>query len=98
MWGRSGHCSGSAWYAIAENGRSLFFSGDYYDCARVHARDPIEGLSADLAVLDCDYGMQPGSSSRDAQVNALIEAVLTRFPTEGRSFCLCRFLDAGWVF
>ena len=75
MWGRSGHCSGSAWYRIAENGRSLFFSGDYYDCARVHARDPIEGLSADLAVLDCDYGMQPGSTSRDAQVDALISAI-----------------------
>ena len=41
-WGRSGHCSGSVWYRMAENGRSLFFSGDYYDCARVHARDPIE--------------------------------------------------------
>ncbi|MFR5796216.1 MAG: hypothetical protein ACLUI3_12180 [Christensenellales bacterium] len=65
-WGRSGHCSGSVWYRMAENGRSLFFSGDYYDCARVHARDPIEGIRANLAVLDCDYGMQPGSASRDA--------------------------------
>ena len=71
-WGRSGHCSGSVWYRMAENGRSLFFSGDYYDCARVHARDPIEGIRANLAVLDCDYGMQPGSASRDAQVDALI--------------------------
>ena len=74
-WGRSGHCSGSVWYRMAENGRSLFFSGDYYDCARVHARDPIEGIRANLAVLDCDYGMQPGSASRDAQVDALIAAI-----------------------
>ena len=74
-WGRSGHCSGSVWFRMAENGRSLFFSGDYYDCARVHARDPIEGISANLAVLDCDYGMQPGAASRDAQVEALIEAI-----------------------
>ena len=74
-WGRSGHCSGSVWYRMAENGRSLFFSGDYYDCARVHARDPIEGISANLAVLDCDYGMQPGAASRDAQVDALIAAI-----------------------
>lgn len=74
-WGRSGHCSGSVWFSEAENGRSLFFSGDYYDCARVHARDPIEGISANLAVLDCDYGMQPGAASRDAQVEALIEAI-----------------------
>ena len=39
-WGRSGHCSGSVWLRLTEEGRTLFFSGDYYDCARVHACDP----------------------------------------------------------
>ena len=79
-WGRSGHCSGSVWYRMAENGRSLFFSGDYYDCARVHARDPIEGIRANLAVLDCDYGMQPGSASRDARGLGILTYICERLP------------------
>lgn len=74
-WGRSGHCSGSVWLRLTEEGRTLFFSGDYYDCARVHACDPIVGLSADLAVLDCDYGTQGGSNAREEQIDALIEAI-----------------------
>lgn len=75
VWGRSGHCSGSAWFRLTQDGRTLFFSGDYYDCARVHACDPIQGLAADLAVLDCDYGTQPSSNSREEQVEALIAAI-----------------------
>lgn len=75
MWGRSGHCSGSAWFRLTQGGRTVFFSGDYLDCARVHARDPIIGISADLAVLDCDYGTQQSSNSREKQVTALIAAI-----------------------
>lgn len=73
IWGRSGHCSGSAWFKLTADGRSVFFSGDYYGCARVHAFDPIEGLSADLAVLDCDYGMS--TESHESQIDALISAI-----------------------
>ena len=36
-WGRSGHCSGSAWFRLSEGQHTLFFSGDYFDSARVHA-------------------------------------------------------------
>lgn len=74
-WGRSGHCSGSAWFHLSGGGHSLFFSGDYYDSARVHAADPIKGLQADLAVLDCDYGTLPSSNSREEQVKHLIAAI-----------------------
>lgn len=74
VWGRSGHCSGSAWFSLHADGRSLFFSGDYYDSARVHAADSIVGMQADLAVLDCDYGSRH-SSSREEQVDALIAAI-----------------------
>ena len=58
QWGRSGHCVGSAWYRFAENGKSVFFSGDYTEETQVYACDPIRGQSADLAVLDCAYGWE----------------------------------------
>ena len=73
-WGRSGHCSGSAWFRFEDGGRSVLFSGDYFDHARVHAFDPIVGQKADLAVLDCDYGMG-GANEREAQVDALLGAI-----------------------
>lgn len=74
-WGRSGHCSGSAWFRMVENGRIILFSGDYYNSARVHMADPIVGQTADLAVLDCDYGTLPGTTSREEQVEAIISAI-----------------------
>ncbi len=75
IWGRSGHCSGSAWFSISEGGRTIFFSGDYYTSARVHMADPIEGIHADLAVLDCDYGHQAGSNARADHVDVLIRLI-----------------------
>ena len=74
-WGRSGHCSGSAWFRFEAEGRSLFFSGDYYGCARVHACDPIVDQQADLAVLDCDYGQSTSGNRRKEQIDALIDAI-----------------------
>ena len=74
VWGRSGHCSGSAWFRLEENGHSIFFSGDYYGSARVHACDPIVDQNADLAVLDCSYGRSP-SFSQKAQMDRLIRAI-----------------------
>ncbi len=57
QWGRSGHCAGSVWYRFAENGKSVFFSGDYTEDTQVYVCDPIRGQHADLAVLDCAYGL-----------------------------------------
>ena len=57
QWGRSGHCVGSVWYRFAENGKSIFFSGDYTEDTQVYACDPIRNQRADLAVLDCAYGL-----------------------------------------
>ena len=57
QWGRSGHCAGSVWYRFAENEKSIFFSGDYTEDTQVYACDPIRGQYADLAVLDCAYGL-----------------------------------------
>ena len=55
-WGRSGHCAGSVWYRFTENGKTVFFSGDYIEHTRVYACDSIRNQQADLAVLDCAYG------------------------------------------
>ena len=56
-WGRSGHCAGSVWYRFTENGKSIFFSGDYTEDTQVYACDPIRNQYAYLAVLDCAYGL-----------------------------------------
>lgn len=57
QWGRSGHCAGSVWYRFAENGKSVFFSGDYTEDTQVYDCDLIRDQRADLAVLDCAYGL-----------------------------------------
>ena len=74
-WGRSGHCSGSAWFRFSQGGRSLLFSGDYYARARIHMADPIVGMTADLAVLDCDYGAKGGESSRETDIEGIVAAI-----------------------
>ena len=56
-WGRSGHCAGSVWYQFAEGEKSIFFSGDYTEDTQIYGCDPIRNQIADLAVLDCAYGM-----------------------------------------
>ncbi len=61
QWGRSGHCVGCVWYRFAENGKSIFFSGDYTEDTQVYACDPIQKQQADLAVLDCAYGLDETS-------------------------------------
>ena len=56
-WGRSGHCAGSVWYRFSGHGKSILFSGDYTEDTQVYAVDPIRDQQADLAVLDCAYGL-----------------------------------------
>lgn len=74
-WGRSGHCSGSVWLRMREGDRSIFFSGDYYGRARIHAFDPIENLTADVAVLDCDYGESHSANIREMQIASLMKEI-----------------------
>ena len=57
QWGRSGHCAGSVWYRFAENGKLVFFSGDYTEDTQVYVCDLIRNQRASLAVLDCAYGL-----------------------------------------
>lgn len=55
QWGRSGHCPGSVWYRFEEDG-SILFSGDYTENTQVFACDPIRGVQAERAVIDCAHG------------------------------------------
>lgn len=97
IWGRSGHCLGSAWFSIRDGEKRILFSGDYYPAARIHETDLIKGMEADVAVLDCDYGTQ-SASTRDEQLDALVNAVkeaiddnrpvLLPVPTYGRGLGL----------
>ena len=58
-WGRSGHCAGAVWYALALDGKRLVFSGDYTEHSTLYACDPLENQQADAAVLDCAYATYP---------------------------------------
>lgn len=71
QWGRSGHCVGSVWYRFAENGKSVFFSGDYTENTQVYRCDPIRNQYANLAVLDCAYGLD--ETSYEAACDRLIQ-------------------------
>ena len=55
-WGRSGHCAGSVWYAIKQNGQTMLFSGDYVEDTLAYRCDPLRGIQAEMAVLDSAYG------------------------------------------
>ena len=71
QWGRSGHCTGSVWYRFTENGKSVFFSGDYTEDTQVYACDPIRNQHANLAVLDCAYGLD--ETSYEASCDRLVQ-------------------------
>lgn len=61
-WGRSGHCPGSVWYEFGLEGQTLLFSGDYTERSLVYETDPIRRTRAELAVIDCAYGVDPRSA------------------------------------
>ena len=86
QWGRSGHCADSLWYRFCESGKSLLFSGDYTEDTQVYAYDRIRSQRADLAVLDCAYGLDetPYAAACDRLVleteRLLSERALLLFP------------------
>lgn len=60
-WGRAGHCVGSVWYHFEAEEKTILFSGDYIEDTKVFACDALREKQADLAVLDCAYGMDETS-------------------------------------
>lgn len=61
VWGRSGHCPGSVWYQFTEDEKSILLSGDYTEDTQIYTCDRIRGQTADIAILDCAYGMDKTS-------------------------------------
>ena len=94
IWGRSGHCCGSAWFRIRDGEKSILFSGDYYPAARIHETDAIVNMQADVAVLDCDYGTQ-SADTREEQLDALIGAISEAIEDGRPVFCPCRHTAAA---
>ena len=100
-WGRSGHCPGSVWYHFSEGEKSALFSGDYTENTQVYVCDPIRGQRADLAVLDCAYGMDetPYETACDRLVrrtDQLLSAcrlVLFPVPKYGRGLEILKLLS-----
>ena len=106
-WGRSGHCAGSVWYALAlagRPGRQLFFSGDYMEQSLIYAVDPVRQVVADLAVQDSAYGAEPRTPDqmrRDflAVVSPCLGSghpLLLPVPLYGRGQELLRMLADRW--
>lgn len=103
-WGKSGHCVGSVWYQFELEHRSVLFSGDYTEDTRVFACDRLRNKKADLAVLDCAYGLDNSTYAGYCallldRVRQLLEAYpLLVFPVPkfGRGTEILRlFLDSG---
>lgn len=97
-YGRSGHCVGSLWYHIKTQQSNVLFSGDYCEngCFNV---DKIEGLEAELAVLDCAFGNAP--YNREEQERKIIKfarealkngSLLLPVPKNGRAVDLIYLL------
>ena len=80
-WGRSGHCAGSVWYKFSQNGKTIFFSGDYTENTQVYACDRIRNQQAGLAVLDCAYGTD--ETSYDAACDGLVRETEKLLSTHG---------------
>ena len=99
-WGRSGHCAGSVWYEFTLDGQTLLFSGDYSEASLVYETDPIRGVRAGLAVIDCAYGADPRSPetlrrellTRVAGLLASGRPVLLPVPKYGRGLELLALL------
>ena len=91
-WGRSGHCFGSVWYRFRAEGRRLVFTGDYEEKSLAYRCDRIRDVEADLAVVDCAYGVETENASvnRDRARKAVrhwrkkaVPLVIRRRPVSG---------------
>ncbi|MDO4620469.1 MAG: MBL fold metallo-hydrolase [Lachnospiraceae bacterium] len=101
MWGRSGHCIGSIWMRFCTEGRTLLFTGDYTEHSRAYICDRIRDMKADLAVIDCAYGLDTGDAALyrkqlDETMDGDLEKkkkILFPVPRYGRGLDLIRLLS-----
>lgn len=65
MWGKSGHCVGAVWYKFEWNRKKIIFSGDYCETSLTYCCDELRRNEADLAVIDCAYGLDSRTASEN---------------------------------
>ena len=100
-WGRSGHCAGSVWYFIQWHNKSILFTGDYCETSFSYPCNPLRGIHADLAVVDCAYGNRPYEkiSTGFAFIDLIKKLrkkhsyILLPVPLYGRGLELCSLLQ-----
>lgn len=74
VWfGRSGHCPGGIWFLIGDEAGRCLFSGDYQRNTLLYECDVIEGMQADVAVIDCAH--EQSDLLADALRTKIIECV-----------------------
>ena len=91
-FGRTGHCPGGLWFAIAADGDELLFTGDYQENTLVYACDPIRNSHAKLALIDCAHrGTELDAGALRAQLVSVVaerlqngQRVLLPVPQYGR--------------
>lgn len=104
QWGRSGHCVGSVWYQFELERKCVLFSGDYTEDTKAFACDLLRDKKADLAVLDCAYGLDASTYAdccaqllhRVRQLQETHPLLAFPVPKFGRGTEILRlFLDSG---
>lgn len=63
-WGNSGHCEGSIWIHIKLDNQSLLYTGDYREQNEPYPCTPIRERYADIAIIDCAYGLETYSKEQ----------------------------------
>lgn len=61
-YGMTGHCAGSVWFHFHDPFGSVLYTGDYQRDALAYRTDPIEGRTADLAIMDCAHVKEMGDA------------------------------------
>ncbi len=104
IWGRSGHCIGAVWYQFRLDGKRILFTGDYQEHSGAFKCDRIRDTKADLAVVDCAYGDDPGTANdyrkiMQTRMDSLLKEnhpYLFPVPSHGRALDILRVLaDRG---
>lgn len=100
IWGRSGHCIGAVWYYFKIDGKRILFTGDYQEHSGAFKCDKIRDTRADIAVVDCAYGDDPGTATDYRKVMQTRMDILVKekrpylfpVPSHGRALDILRVL------
>ena len=80
MWGKSGHCGGSAWFRVRLGDESIFFSGDYIENMLAYQTDIVRGIEANYAIIENAYSNESTTQeeNRDALISLICRAIVQK--------------------